>query len=44
MIDYEWIESLKNGGIEDNNIRAKKDIVADIISYYKNYFMLDCHY
>ncbi len=41
MIDYEWIESLKNGGIEDNDIKARKDITADFISYYKNYFTLD---
>lgn len=37
MIDYEWIESLKNGGIEDENVNARQKIIDYFISYYKDF-------
>lgn len=37
MIDYEWIESLKNGGIEDENTRTRKELIDDFVSYYKDF-------
>ncbi|MBR2446983.1 MAG: hypothetical protein IKB28_10015 [Clostridia bacterium] len=37
MIDAEWIDSLKNGGQADNNIRAREEIVRDFIQYYKEF-------
>lgn len=37
MIDSEWIDSLKNGGCEDNFTRPRKDIINDFISYYTNF-------
>ena len=38
MIDGEWIESLKNGGIEDSNTNSRENIISNFVSYYKNYF------
>ena len=37
MIDGEWIESLKNGGIETQYTNSRQAIVEDFISYYKEF-------
>ncbi len=38
MIDQEWLDSLKNGGAEEESVRGREDIVKRFISYYQNYF------
>lgn len=45
MIDIEWIESLKNGGIEDTEhyIRPRNEIIADFMEYYSD-FQADYEY
>ena len=35
MIDAEWIESLKNGGNKNENIRSRDELIRDFVSYYK---------
>ncbi|MDE7364461.1 MAG: hypothetical protein K2N27_06200, partial [Ruminococcus sp.] len=39
MIDIEWIESLKNGGIEDTEhyVRQRNEIIADFMEYYSDF-------
>ena len=37
MIDEEWIDSLKNGGIEDEFVSSREDIIKGFISYYENF-------
>ena len=37
MIDGEWIESLENGGEEDNYVNSRKDIIANFVAYYKDF-------
>ncbi len=37
MIDQEWIDSLKNGGIENEFVNPRKVIVDDFVSYYKDF-------
>ena len=37
MVDGEWIESLKNGGIEDENIYPREIIIKNFISYYQGF-------
>jgi hypothetical protein len=37
MIDIEWIDSLKNGGIEGEYVRSRKDIIASFIAYYEDF-------
>lgn len=37
MIDAEWIDSLKNGGIEGRNIRSRQEIMEDFVAYYTNF-------
>ncbi|MBQ7378426.1 MAG: hypothetical protein IJW70_01950 [Clostridia bacterium] len=38
MIDAEWIDNLKNGGLadKDNNIRAREEIVQEFLQYYRD--------
>ena len=40
MIDGEWIDSLKNGGIEDKYTRIRKEIIEDFVDYYKFFYNL----
>ena len=40
MIDGEWIESLKNGGIKAEFVNSREDIIRCFVSYYKNFFEL----
>lgn len=37
MIDIEWIDSLKNGGMEGEYVRSRKDIIASFIAYYEDF-------
>ena len=37
MIDSEWIDSLKNGGIEDKYTRTRKEIIEDFVGYYESW-------
>lgn len=37
MIDIEWIDSLKNGGMEEENVRSREDIIASFIGYYEDF-------
>ena len=37
MIDQEWIDSLKNDGVEDENVRSKETIIGNFVSYYENF-------
>lgn len=37
MIDWEWIESLKNGGKKDENVNAREEIIDAFIFYYKDF-------
>lgn len=37
MIDGEWIESLKNGGIEAEYVNSRDNIIQGFISYYENF-------
>ena len=37
MIDIEWIESLKNGGIKAEFVNSREDIIRCFVSYYKNF-------
>ena len=37
MIDAEWINSLKNGGIKEKYTRTREEIINDFIGYYKDF-------
>lgn len=37
MIDGEWIESLKNGGVEDEYVNSRENIIADFVRYYEDF-------
>lgn len=37
MIDMEWMDSLKNGGIEEKNVNSREDIIQSFIAYYKDF-------
>ncbi len=37
MIDWEWISSLENGGIEDEYTRPRNELIEDFISYYNGF-------
>ena len=37
MIDKEWIDSLKNSGIESEFVNSSNYIIENFISYYKNF-------
>ena len=37
MIDAEWIDSLKNGGIEEGYTRSRQEIIDSFVSYYKDF-------
>ena len=41
MIDDEWIMSLENGGIENDDVRSKEYLMDDFVNYYQNYFKVD---
>ena len=37
MIDGEWIDSLKNGGIEDKYTQTRKEIIKGFVDYYQSW-------
>lgn len=37
MIDGEWIDSLKNGGVKDGYICSRQELIDNFVSYYKNF-------
>ena len=37
MIDGEWIESLKNGGIETQYTNSRQEIIEGFVLYYKDF-------
>lgn len=37
MIDGEWIESLKNGGVEARYVSSRENIIQGFISYYESF-------
>lgn len=37
MVDSEWIESLKNGGIESEYVRNRQLLIDDYMDYYVNF-------
>lgn len=37
MIDVEWIDSLKNGGMEEENVRSSEDIIGSFIAYHEDF-------
>ena len=41
MVDWEWIESLKNGGAEAGSVDSRENIIQNFIAYYQNYFEAD---
>ena len=41
MIDEEWIKSLENGGVAEENVRDRAAVIDDFVNYYHNYFKVD---
>lgn len=41
MVDGEWIESLKNGGIESEFTNSRENIIQNFIAYYKDFWADD---
>ena len=37
MVDGEWIESLKNGGVRDTYVNSRQEIIDSFVAYYKDY-------
>ena len=37
MVDREWIESLKNGGVEGEFVNSRETIVQNFIDYYRSF-------
>lgn len=37
MVDGEWIESLKNGGVEAEFVNPREKIIQNFIAYYQNF-------
>lgn len=37
MVDGEWIDSLKNGGIEEEHVNSRETIIHNFIVYYKGF-------
>ena len=37
MVDWEWIESLKNGGVEGEFVNSRETIVQNFIAYYRSF-------
>lgn len=37
MVDWEWIESLKKGGIETESVNPRQTIVQNFIAYYRDF-------
>ena len=37
MVDWEWVKSLKNGGVETEFVNSREDIVRNFIAYYQDF-------
>lgn len=37
MVDGEWIDSLKNGGVEEEYVSSREHIIQGFITYYKDF-------
>ena len=37
MVDWEWVESLKNGGVEGEFVNSRETIVQNFIAYYRSF-------
>lgn len=37
MIDWEWLSSLENGGIEDKYTRSRSKLISDFVNYYSEF-------
>ncbi len=37
MVDGEWIESLKNGGVEAEYVNSRENIIQNFIAYYQGF-------
>lgn len=37
MIDRDWIDSLKNGGIEDEYVESRENLINYFVSYYQDF-------
>lgn len=37
MVDWEWVESLKNGGVEGEFVNSRETIVQNFIDYYRSF-------
>lgn len=37
MIDGQWIDSLKNGGIEAQDVDSREALIEGFVSYYENF-------
>ena len=37
MVDGEWIENLKDGGISSQYVRSRQEIIDDFVLYYKDF-------
>lgn len=37
MVDGEWLESLRNGGTEEEYVRPRNELISDFIEYYKDF-------
>ncbi|MDE5892738.1 MAG: hypothetical protein K2H45_07450 [Acetatifactor sp.] len=37
MVDGEWIESLKNGGVRDTYVNSRQEIIDSFAAYYKDF-------
>ena len=41
MVDIEWIDSLKNGGVEGPYVRSRQEIIQSVVSYYEDFYCDD---
>lgn len=37
MIDLEWIDSLKNGGVASDYVNSRQEIIDSFVSYYRDF-------
>ena len=37
MVDWEWLESLKNGGVETPCVRSREEIIRCFTEYYQSF-------
>lgn len=37
MIDWEWVESLENRGVESEDVRSRQELIDDFVDYYTKF-------